>query len=96
MLVESANGRGRTRDRNVRDGVQTRSGTSQERRVEVAPGVDSGDGPTTWLPHRPPFLFVDEILDVVPGQSARGRWSLSGDEWFFAGHFPGRPTLPGS
>lgn len=51
--------------------------------------------PTTWLPHRPPFLFVDEILDVVPGQSARGRWSLSGDEWFFAGHFPGRPTLPG-
>ena len=51
--------------------------------------------PTTWLPHRPPFLFVDEILEVVPGQSARGRWSLSGDEWFFAGHFPGRPTLPG-
>ncbi len=51
--------------------------------------------PTTWLPHRPPFLFVDEVLEVVPGQSARGRWSLSGDEWFFAGHFPGRPTLPG-
>ena len=51
--------------------------------------------PTTWLPHRPPFLFVDEVLDVVPGQSARGRWSLTGDEWFFAGHFPGRPTLPG-
>jgi 3-hydroxyacyl-[acyl-carrier-protein] dehydratase len=51
--------------------------------------------PTTWLPHRPPFLFVDEVLDVVPGQSARGRWSLTGEEWFFAGHFPGRPTLPG-
>ena len=51
--------------------------------------------PTTWLPHRPPFLFVDEVLEVVPGQSARGRWSLTGDEWFFAGHFPGRPTLPG-
>ncbi len=51
--------------------------------------------PTTWLPHRPPFLFVDEVLDVVPGQSARGRWSLTGDEWFFAGHFPGRPTQPG-
>jgi 3-hydroxyacyl-[acyl-carrier-protein] dehydratase len=51
--------------------------------------------PTIWLPHRPPFLFVDEVLEVVPGQSARGRWSLSGDEWFFAGHFPGRPTLPG-
>jgi len=51
--------------------------------------------PTTWLPHRPPFLFVDEVLEVVAGQSARGRWSLTGDEWFFAGHFPGRPTLPG-
>ncbi len=51
--------------------------------------------PTTWLPHRPPFLFIDEVLDVVPGRSARGRWSLTGDEWFFAGHFPGRPTLPG-
>ena len=51
--------------------------------------------PTIWLPHRPPFLFVDEVLEVVPGESARGRWSLTGDEWFFAGHFPGRPTLPG-
>ena len=51
--------------------------------------------PTIWLPHRPPFLFVDEVLEVVPGQSARGRWALTGDEWFFAGHFPGRPTLPG-
>ena len=51
--------------------------------------------PTTWLPHRPPFLFVDEVLEVVPGESARGRWSLTGDEWFFTGHFPGRPTLPG-
>ena len=51
--------------------------------------------PADVLPHRPPFLFVDEILEIVPGQSARGRWTLTGDEWFFAGHFPGRPTLPG-
>lgn len=51
--------------------------------------------PEDLLPHRPPFLFVDEILDLVPGQSARARWRLSGDEWFFSGHFPGRPTLPG-
>jgi 3-hydroxyacyl-[acyl-carrier-protein] dehydratase len=51
--------------------------------------------PEDLLPHRPPFLFVDEILDIVPGESARARWSLTGDEWFFAGHFPGRPTLPG-
>jgi 3-hydroxyacyl-[acyl-carrier-protein] dehydratase len=51
--------------------------------------------PDEVLPHRTPFLFVDEIVDVVPGVSARGRWRLTGDEAFFAGHFPGRPTLPG-
>jgi 3-hydroxyacyl-[acyl-carrier-protein] dehydratase len=51
--------------------------------------------PDDVLPHRPPFLFVDEIVAVEPGSSARGRWHLTGDEAFFAGHFPGRPTLPG-
>ena len=51
--------------------------------------------PATVLPHRPPFLFVDELVSVEPGRSAVGRWHLTGDEWFFAGHFPGRPTLPG-
>ena len=51
--------------------------------------------PTDLIAHRPPFLFVDEVLELTPGQSARGRWALSGEEWFFAGHFPGRPTLPG-
>ena len=51
--------------------------------------------PIDVLPHRPPFLFVDELLAVAPGESATGRWHLTGDEAFFAGHFPGRPTLPG-
>ncbi|MEY4175400.1 MAG: 3-hydroxyacyl-ACP dehydratase FabZ [Actinomycetota bacterium] len=51
--------------------------------------------PVDVLPHRPPFLFVDEVVAIEPGQSATGRWHLTGDEWFFAGHFPGRPTLPG-
>lgn len=51
--------------------------------------------PATVLPHRPPFLFVDELVSVEPGRAAVGRWHLTGDEWFFAGHFPGRPTLPG-
>ena len=51
--------------------------------------------PADVLPHRPPFLFVDEVTALVPGQSAQGRWKLTGEEWFFAGHFPGRPTLPG-
>jgi 3-hydroxyacyl-[acyl-carrier-protein] dehydratase len=51
--------------------------------------------PIDVLPHRPPFLFVDELTALEPGQTAAGRWHLSGDEWFFPGHFPGRPTLPG-
>jgi 3-hydroxyacyl-[acyl-carrier-protein] dehydratase len=51
--------------------------------------------PEDVLPHRPPFLFVDAVDELVPGESARGRWHLTGDEAFFAGHFPGRPTLPG-
>jgi 3-hydroxyacyl-[acyl-carrier-protein] dehydratase len=51
--------------------------------------------PDEILPHRPPFLFVDEIVSVDPGVSAHGRWRLTGQEAFFAGHFPGRPTLPG-
>jgi 3-hydroxyacyl-[acyl-carrier-protein] dehydratase len=51
--------------------------------------------PSTILPHRAPFLFLDEVTDVVAGDYATGTWHLRGDEWFFAGHFPGRPTLPG-
>jgi 3-hydroxyacyl-[acyl-carrier-protein] dehydratase len=51
--------------------------------------------PADVLPHREPFLFVSEIVSVEPGRSATGRWHLRGDEAFFAGHFPGRPTLPG-
>lgn len=51
--------------------------------------------PTDLLPHRPPFLFVDEVLECEPGRSARGCWTPGAEEAFFAGHFPGRPTLPG-
>jgi len=57
----------------------------------------SGDlpAPVDVIPHRPPFLFVDAVTALVPGESATGTWRLSGEEWFFQGHFPGRPTLPG-
>src|ERR1700743_1439372 len=51
--------------------------------------------PLDVLPHRPPFLFVTPVTALDPGQSAEGQWELTGDEEFFAGHFPGRPTLPG-
>lgn len=51
--------------------------------------------PIDLLAHRAPFLLVDELIAMVPGESATGIWRLTGDEYFFAGHFPGRPTLPG-
>ena len=51
--------------------------------------------PASVLPHRAPFLFVDVIDELIVGSRAVGRWKLRGDEWFFPGHFPGRPTLPG-
>ena len=51
--------------------------------------------PEDVLPHRPPFLLIDTVDEVEPGVRARGSWLLTGEEAFFAGHFPGRPTLPG-
>lgn len=51
--------------------------------------------PTELLPHRAPFLFAQQIVELEPGVSCTATWELTGDEAFFAGHFPGRPTLPG-
>jgi len=47
------------------------------------------------IPHRPPFLMVDKLVDVVLGESAVGIKNVSIDEWFFQGHFPRRPVMPG-
>lgn len=51
--------------------------------------------PESWLPHRAPFLLLDVMVSIEPGLRASGLWTLTGDEWFFPGHFPGRPTTPG-
>jgi len=56
---------------------------------------DQLPSPDQVLPHRPPFLFLDEVTHLEPGVAARGYWVPSSDDAFFAGHFPGRPTLPG-
>lgn len=46
------------------------------------------------LPQQPPFRFVDEVL-AVDDQRISGRYTFRQDEWFYAGHFPGRPITPG-
>ena len=51
--------------------------------------------PADVIPHRSPFLFLDEVTELVPGVSAKGYWIPGENLEFFAGHFPGRPTLPG-
>ena len=47
------------------------------------------------IPHRDPFLFLDEVLELEPGVRVVARKRVRGDEWFFPGHFPGRPIMPG-
>lgn len=48
-----------------------------------------------YLPHREPFLFVDEIAEVIPGNSAVGIKKFESNEDFFRGHFPNFPVVPG-
>ena len=47
------------------------------------------------IPHRYPFLLVDRIIELEPGQRAVGIKNVSANEWFFEGHFPGNPIMPG-
>ena len=47
------------------------------------------------IPHRYPFLLIDRIEDVQVGHSAIGIKNVSMNEWYFQGHFPDRPILPG-
>jgi 3-hydroxyacyl-[acyl-carrier-protein] dehydratase len=47
------------------------------------------------LPHRDPFLFLDEVVELLPGERVVARKLVREDEWFLTGHFPGRPIMPG-
>jgi 3-hydroxyacyl-[acyl-carrier-protein] dehydratase len=47
------------------------------------------------LPQRHPFLLVDRVLDIHPGQSIRALKNVTYNEPFFTGHFPSRPLMPG-
>ena len=47
------------------------------------------------LPHRYPFILVDRILDIVPGERITALKNVTINEPFFQGHFPGIPIMPG-
>jgi 3-hydroxyacyl-[acyl-carrier-protein] dehydratase len=47
------------------------------------------------LPHRPPFLLIDKVIEIVEGQSLVAIKNVTINEAFFVGHFPNRPVMPG-
>lgn len=47
------------------------------------------------LPHRHPFLLIDRVENIVPGESCTAYKNVSYDAWFFQGHFPNAPIMPG-
>lgn len=47
------------------------------------------------MPHRYPFLLVDRVLDVVPGEKIRALKNVTINEPFFPGHYPHHPVMPG-
>jgi 3-hydroxyacyl-[acyl-carrier-protein] dehydratase len=47
------------------------------------------------IPHRDPFLMIEKVVDVVENERATGIKTVSPDEYYFRGHFPSRPIMPG-
>lgn len=47
------------------------------------------------IPQREPFLMIDEVEEYIPGESCTAYKNVSKDEYYFKGHFPGNPIMPG-
>lgn len=47
------------------------------------------------LPHRDPFLLLDEVIELEPGRRVVATRLVRPDDWWFPGHFPARPVMPG-
>ena len=74
--------------------------TSEKQEIELGPRaelhlVTRHSSLISSLPHRPPFVFVRQLLRCEPGQLAECTARFSRDDPMFAGHFPGNPLVPG-
>jgi len=68
----------------------TEPGLTAEAAIEIGP-----ERILEMIPHRPPFLMIDRIVDAVANQRATGIKDITIDEYYFKGHFPTRPVMPG-
>jgi 3-hydroxyacyl-[acyl-carrier-protein] dehydratase len=66
------------------------SATATDQRIEI-----DRQRIMEMIPHRDPFLMIDKVTDVVVNERATGIKNVSPDEYYFRGHFPIRPVMPG-
>jgi 3-hydroxyacyl-[acyl-carrier-protein] dehydratase len=64
--------------------------TAEEERLEI-----DRQRIMEMIPHRDPFLMIDSVVDLVKNEQATGIKNVSIDEYYFRGHFPSRPVMPG-
>ena len=57
--------------------------------------IISKDEIKKYLPHREPFLFVDEVININKNSDIHAKKFISEDEYFLQGHFPNNPIFPG-
>jgi 3-hydroxyacyl-[acyl-carrier-protein] dehydratase len=80
----------------LRRKVDSRRAIVLVRRRSVIPTAPFGrDVIEQILPHRDPFLLIDDVVDLEPGVRVVARREVRAGDWWFAGHFPERPVMPG-